>query len=159
MQATTPARPAAGDSTTAVVDSVLGALMTVGRSMRQRVSGDDLEPGQFWLLKSIAAEGPLRVTELAGCTNLDTSTVSRQVAQLHRAGLLERTPDPDDGRAHRLQLTDDGRSRLHDAFERRRTLLRRALGGWEADDIAELDRLLGRFVIDIENLDAEREHA
>ncbi|GAA1836155.1 MarR family winged helix-turn-helix transcriptional regulator [Microlunatus capsulatus] len=151
--------PAGEDSTTAVVDSVLGALMTVGRSMRQRVAGDDLDPGLFWLLKNIAAEGPLRVTELAGCTNLDTSTVSRHVAQLHRAGLVERTPDPDDGRAHRLQLTDTGRSRLHDAFERRRTLLRRALGSWEADDVAELDRLLGRFVSDIDDLAAERENA
>ncbi|SDR93865.1 DNA-binding transcriptional regulator, MarR family [Friedmanniella luteola] len=147
------------DPTTAVVDSVLTALMAVGRTMRQRVEGDDLEPGVFWLMKNVASRGPLRVTELASCTNLDTSTVSRHVAQLHRAGLLERTPDPDDGRAHRLQLTETGRSRLHDAFERRRTLLRRALGGWEADDVAELDRLLGRFVTDIENVDAELEHA
>ena len=159
MQPDGPGAPIPDDSTTAVVDSVLGALMTVGRSMRQRVAGDDLDPGLFWLLKNIAAEGPLRVTELAGCTNLDTSTVSRHVAQLHRAGLLERTPDPDDGRAHRLQLTDAGRSRLHDAFERRRTLLRRALGAWEADDVAELDRLLGRFVTDLDDLDAELEHA
>jgi DNA-binding MarR family transcriptional regulator len=159
MQASPRTLASGGAGTAAVVDSVLNTLMTVGRTMRQRVSGDDLEPALFWLLKSIAAEGPLRVTELAGCTNLDPSTVSRHVAQLHRAGLLERTPDPDDGRAHRLQLTDDGRRRLHDALEHRRALLRRALGGWAADDIAELDRLLGRFVTDIENLDPEMEHA
>jgi len=147
------------EQTTPVVDSVLTTLMTVGRTMRQRVEGDDLDPGQFWLLKNIAGQGPLRVTELASCTNLDPSTVSRHVAQLHRAGLLERTPDPEDGRAHRLQLTEAGQSRLHGAFERRRVLLRQALDHWAADDVALLDQLLGRFLADIENLNAELEHA
>ena len=142
-----------------MVDSVLTALIGVGRTMRQRIGEDDLEPGIFWLLRSIATKGPLRVTELASCTQLDTSTVSRHVAQLDRAGLVERTPDPVDGRAHRLQLTDPGRTLLHDAFERRRALLRRALGQWDADDVALLDRLLGRFVGDLETLNAEREHA
>ena len=141
-----------------MVDSVLTALMGVGRTLRQRVAGDDLEPGTFWLLKSIAAGGPLRITELATCTHLDTSTVSRHVAQLDRAGLVERTPDPDDGRAHRIQLTDAGRARLHDAFERRRALLRRAVGHWDTDDLALLDRLLGRFVTELDTLNAELEH-
>ena len=159
MQAPSTSRDHQRDDGTDVVDSVLTALMTVGRTMRQRVAGDELEPGSFWLLKNIGAGEPLRVTALAACTNLDTSTVSRHVAQLDRTGLVERTPDPDDGRAHRLQLTDDGRRRLHDAFEHRRALLRRALGSWAADDIAELDRLLRRFVTDLENLDPELEHA
>lgn len=159
MQAITPAPGQAPGETAAVVDSVLDAMMTVGRTMRQRVAGDELEPGIFWLLKSIAAQGPLRVTELASCTNLDTSTVSRHVAQLDRAGLVERTPDPADGRAHRLQLTEAGRNGLHAAFERRRGLLRRALDHWDADDVVHLDRLLGRFVADLDTLNAELEHA
>lgn len=157
MQAPAPERDPLRDDGTDVVDSVLAALMTVGRTMRQRVAGDELEPGSFWLLKNIAAGEPLRVTALAACTNLDTSTVSRQVAQLDRAGLVERTPDPDDGRAHRLQLTDTGRSRLHDAFARRRALLRRVLDRWDTDDVVAMDRLLGRFVADLEHHDAELE--
>ena len=50
----------------------------------------------------------MRVTDLAGCANLDTSTVSRHVAQLQRTGLIERTPDPDDRRAQRVELTAAG---------------------------------------------------
>jgi DNA-binding MarR family transcriptional regulator len=142
-----------------VADSVLLALMAIGRLMRQRVEGDHLDPGTFWLLKTIAVRGPLRVTELAGCTNLDTSTVSRHVAQLDRAGLVERTPDPDDGRAQRIQLTGTGSSQLQSGFARRRELLSRALVGWQSDDIARLDALLGRFVNDLNTFDAELEHA
>ncbi len=159
MQATMVTHEPGSESAHAVVDSVLTALMAVGRSMRQRVDGDGLDPGTFWLLKNISSAGPLRVTELAGCTNLDTSTVSRHVAQLDRAGLVERTPDPDDGRAHRIQLTSDGRTQLHGAFERRRALLRQALDGWDPDDVVELERLLGRFVSDVDTLNAELEHA
>jgi DNA-binding MarR family transcriptional regulator len=160
MQATSPFIPhQQEEDAPAVVDSVLLALMAIGRLMRQRVDGDQLDPGTFWLLKTISVRGPLRVTELAGCANLDTSTVSRHVAQLDRAGLVERTPDPDDGRAQRIQLTGPGSTQLQSAFARRRELLSRALVGWQSDDIALLDQLLGRFVNDIDTLNAELEQA
>jgi DNA-binding MarR family transcriptional regulator len=159
MQAIPAFIPAREEDAPAVVDSVLLALMAIGRLMRQRVDGDQLDPGTFWLLKTISVRGPLRVTELAGCANLDTSTVSRHVAQLDRAGLVERTPDPDDGRAQRIQLTGPGSTQLQSAFARRRELLSRALVGWQSDDIALLDQLLGRFVNDIDTLNAELEHA
>lgn len=144
---------------TPVVDSVLFALMSIGRLMRQRLEGDSFDPGTFWLLKTISSRGPLRVTELATCSNLDTSTVSRHVAALDRSGLVERTPDPDDGRAQRIQLTAAGSTQLQRAFDRRRELLGRALVGWQVDDIALLDELLGRFVHDIDTLNAELERA
>lgn len=143
----------------AVVDAVMMALMAVGRLMRQRVDGDGLDPGTIWLLKTVGAQGPMRVTELAGISNLDTSTVSRHVAQLDRSGMVERTPDPDDRRAHRIKLTDQGRDTLQDAFSRRRALLSRGIGTWDTADVAQLGDLLGRFVEDLENLNADLEQA
>ncbi len=156
MQTTLPDRTTEAP---AVVDSVLTALMAVGRVMRQRVDGDNLDPGTIWLLKTLGAQGPMRVTELAGITNLDTSTVSRHVAQLDRSGMVERTPDPDDRRAHRIKLTDQGSETLQDAFGRRRALLSRGIGTWDPADVAQLGDLLGRFVKDIENLNADLEQA
>ena len=61
------------------VDSVLLALMSIGRLMRQRVDGDTLDPGSTWLLKNLHSRGSMRISELAGCVNLDASTVSRHV--------------------------------------------------------------------------------
>lgn len=151
MQTKSPDAPQA-------VDSVMSALWAVARLMRQRVDGDQLDPGTFWLLKSLASNGPLRVTELAALSNLDTSTVSRHVAQLDRAGLVVRRPDPDDRRAHRLELTDEGQQTLEAAFQRRRSLLRRGMATWDSTDIAQLDHLLGRFVSDVENLTTDLEH-
>jgi DNA-binding MarR family transcriptional regulator len=140
------------------VDSVLMALMAVGRLMRARVDGDGLDPGSLWLLKTLAF-APLRVTELAASADLDPSTVSRQVAQLDRSGLVERTPDPADRRAHRLELSVHGRTRLDEAFRRRRAVLSRSLRSWDSADVECLGRLLSRFVNDLKQVPTDLEKA
>ena len=137
--------------TTSPEESVLSALMTIGRLMRQRFQGDEIEPGTFWLLKGLAAHDALRVTELATLANLDASTVSRHVQQLHRVGLIDRTPDPDDGRAQRVALSSQGRALLHDGLARRRALLGKSFAGWDRKEIETLDTLLARFVGELEN--------
>jgi DNA-binding MarR family transcriptional regulator len=127
-------------------DALLSALMTVGRLMRQRQADDQLDPGMFWLLKTIAHKGPMRISDLATAVHLDVSTVSRHVAQVERTGLVARTADPADGRAQLVGITDDGQQLLDQAFQRRRDLLESTLSGWEPDDIVEFERLLGKFV-------------
>ncbi len=146
MQSAT--RPEAATET--AVDSVMHALMSVGRLMRQRVEGDVLDPGTIWLLKSLAAAGPIRITELATATNLDTSTVSRHITQLERTGLVLRTPDPADGRAQLIALTDHGRQQLDAGYQRRRALLATSLTGWDQRDIDTFQRLLAQFVAAID---------
>jgi DNA-binding MarR family transcriptional regulator len=134
------------------------ALMSVGRLMR-RSAADTIDPGTFWMLKTIAAHGSMRVTELAQTANLDASTVSRHVAQLHRTGLIERTPDPDDRRAQRVELSPAGQSQLDEAIRNRIALLERSLEGWGAEDLEDLGRLLNRFIGDIDTLTHDLEKA
>jgi DNA-binding MarR family transcriptional regulator len=139
------------DPRTRSVESVMHALMSVGRLMR-RSPGETLDPGTFWMLKTITAHGAMRVTDLAQYANLDTSTVSRHVAQLHRTGLIERTPDPDDRRAQRVELSQAGRDQLDAAVRSRIALLEEGLGGWEPEELDDLGRLLTRLVGDLDTL-------
>lgn len=132
------------------VDAMLTALMSVSRAMRQRQADDAVDPGTFWLLKTIAHRGPLRITELATLTHLDTSTVSRHVAQLQRNGLIDRTPDPADGRAQLVAISTLGQGQLDEAFRRRREILADTLDGWASEDVAEFERLLSKFVAGID---------
>ena len=135
------------------------ALMSIGRLIRQRTQGETLDTGTFYMLKTIHAHGSMRVTDLAALANLDTSTVSRHVAHLNRVGLIERTPDPDDRRAQRVRLSAEGATQLATAFNRRRALLERSLDGWAPEDLEQLDRLLTRFVGDVDTLTEDLEKA
>ena len=134
----------------------MDALLGMGRLMRQRSQGETLDTGSFWLLRTLAASGPLRVTDLAVCASLDASTVSRHVAQLHGAGLIERAPDPVDGRAQRVKLSAAGAA-IANALKVVSSTAR--LESWNPHDLAELDRLLTRLAADVDALTQTMEKA
>ena len=130
---------------------VLDVLMGVGRRFRRRTAGASLDPGAFWLLKSLLGDGPLRPTDLAASMGLDTSTVSRHLTQLHRAGLVERSVDPDDRRAQRVELSPAGRAEVDAALASRRTLLERSLSDWTDEDVELLHHLITRMLTSLES--------
>ena len=141
------------------VESVMHALMSIGRLMRQRPSAETLDIGTFWLLKMVGTSGTVRVTDLASSCNLDVSTVSRHLAQLYKAGMIERAPDPVDRRAHRVKLSSAGQEALTAALQARRELLERSLEGWAPSDLEQLDQVLTRLVEDIDTLTENLEKA
>ena len=53
----------------------------------------------------------LRQKDLAGLLGMDGSSLVRLIDLLAQAGLVERRDDPEDGRAKRLFLTEQGRER------------------------------------------------
>jgi DNA-binding MarR family transcriptional regulator len=89
----------------------------------------------------------LRPVELARRVLLTRSGVTRLVAGLERAGLVERVPAPDDRRGQLVQLTAAGRdvlrraSRTHLAGVRERFADR-----FEEHELRTLSALLGRLV-------------
>jgi DNA-binding MarR family transcriptional regulator len=132
---------------------VLGSLLSVGRLMRRRFSGDQVDLGTYALLRILQCHGAMRVTSLAAAAGLDTSTVSRHVQQLERAGLVERSADPADGRAQQVVLSVTGDRLLAESIARRRAVLDRTLQHWDPEDVAMLDTLLARLVTDLEHVD------
>jgi DNA-binding MarR family transcriptional regulator len=53
--------------------------------------------------------GSLRVGDLAQALRVTVGGTSKLVDRIERAGLIRREPDPDDRRASRVALTDDGK--------------------------------------------------
>jgi DNA-binding MarR family transcriptional regulator len=112
----------------------------------------DAAEGQEWpghvILRSIREGGPRRASDVAESLHLDPSTVSRYVAGLVRDGLLERQADPADGRASLLVPTVAGDQAIGELDRRRAAHFDDMLAAWSDEDIATLERLLGRFVGD-----------
>ena len=97
------------------------------------------------LLWPLLHEGPMRLRELATSKGVDSSTASRQAAQLVKAGLIRREPDPEDGRAALLDVTEHGRLVCQRVLDARRTAIETALRDWEPSRIAALAELLRDF--------------
>jgi DNA-binding MarR family transcriptional regulator len=127
-------------------DALMSLLMALGRRMRQRQPGDAIDYSAFPILKLLSHQGPMRLSALAHALGLDASTVSRHARQLEDRGLLERTGDPDDGRASRVAISEAGNDCLARAFESRRLLMSAAMEGWTDDERQTLRGLLHRLV-------------
>ncbi len=85
----------------------------------------ELEPAAYGLLVRLEAAGRQRATELAAYFGVGKATMSRQLRALEVLGLVAREPDPADGRASLVGLTEEGRER----FLRVRAPARRRLPG------------------------------
>lgn len=120
--------------------------------MLKQAPGTATVPDQssLLLLWPLLHAGSMRLGELAESKGVDASTVSRQVAQLVRAGLIRRDPDPVDGRAAQLALTDHGRQHCQQMIEGRRQAIEKALAGWSPERISQLAALMHDFNLAIE---------
>ncbi|MCD1144013.1 MarR family winged helix-turn-helix transcriptional regulator [Kocuria sp. LUK] len=92
-----------------------------------------LSPTSVGLLSYLTGTGPRRATVMAAETGLGPSGLSRQLAGLEEAGLVERTPDPEDGRAALVAITDHGRDEVRAAVELDAQRLAERLAGWDED--------------------------
>lgn len=105
----------------------------------------ELDPGAYGLLVRIDQSSPMRSSDLAAYLRVGRATISRQLKVLEELGLISRRPDPEDGRAHLLALTPEGRKRLDDARSARESQLRTLLAAWPEEDVRLLARMLERF--------------
>ncbi|MGB6183290.1 MAG: MarR family winged helix-turn-helix transcriptional regulator [Rhodococcus sp. (in: high G+C Gram-positive bacteria)] len=122
------------DVHTDTAESLVEEVFRFGRALRVAVvAGDDrieLPTALVSVLSTLATHGECRQTELAGAVCTSQSVLSRQLAELVDAGHVVRTPDPDDGRATRVRVSDAGLECLHRIKSHRVERLSRMLGDW-----------------------------
>ncbi|HVH22649.1 MAG TPA: MarR family transcriptional regulator [Pseudonocardia sp.] len=146
----------------AVADGVGSAMIRLVRLIerkRDRYQAENpsaVERAAYHLLAHLVLDGPRRASALAEAVHSDPSTISRQIAGLVKLGYVERTADPDDGRATQLAATAEGRRVFEENRQARNHNLAELLAGWSEEDRLALRDLLGRFAGDLENLDRLR---
>ena len=119
------------------------------RRLREVATADDLTPPQTAVLLRLVKDGPASTSELAGAERVRPQSMAATVAGLDRHGLIDRTPDPSDGRRQLITLTPLGRRRAESDRRVREEWLVRAMQDRyterERQVINEALTLLGRL--------------
>jgi DNA-binding MarR family transcriptional regulator len=96
--------------------ALFGRLQRAGRSfdrdVERALDSHGLKPGEFIVLAALRRAGPpyaLTPTELFRSLLITSGTITKRLARLEARRLVERRPDPEDGRGSRVYLTRQGK--------------------------------------------------
>ena len=120
------------------------AIVRTARRLRQEAyqaeSRAELSPTLTAALATVEHHGPLTPSELAERESIRRPTATRIIASLEASGLVDRTPDPADGRAALVTATREGSALLKRLRGRKNAYIARRLRGLDADEVETLDR-------------------
>jgi DNA-binding MarR family transcriptional regulator len=113
-----------------------------------------LDSGWFDLMAALRRAGPpyeLHPTELMATTMLTSGGMTKRIDRLVGAGLVERRPDPGDGRATLVRLTRRGKRIADAALETHIAGDERLLGALSQAERRTLDVLLRKLLAALDN--------
>ncbi|MBI0576938.1 MarR family transcriptional regulator [Neobacillus cucumis] len=132
-----------GDHSVETIDLELAILIRRVTSANRKIG--HLDRSAYLLLHRIIAKGPAGAKVLADEFQLDISTVSRQTAALEQKGYVYRIPDPLDGRAYTLQITELGKKEFFEHQEARIERISEVLEEWSDEERELFGQLLRKY--------------
>jgi DNA-binding MarR family transcriptional regulator len=113
------------------------AIARTARRMRQE-AGLELGATTVAALATVERHGPLTPSELARHERIKRPTATRVLRSLEDLDLVERTPDPQDGRSALISVTAEGRRRLRGLRRRKDAYLARRMRELDPTEVATL---------------------
>ncbi|GAA2583212.1 MarR family transcriptional regulator [Winogradskya consettensis] len=104
--------------------------VVVGRLRRRlkEVAGlDDLTPSQTSVLSRLSKDGAASASDLAAAERVRPQSIAATLAVLDERAMIERRPDPHDGRRQLISLTTHGRELIEGSRQAREEWLAKAL--------------------------------
>ncbi|HEB66373.1 MAG TPA: MarR family transcriptional regulator [Gammaproteobacteria bacterium] len=117
----------------------------VSSALARQYAEFGLDRGQWRVLATLARGEARSARDICAFTQMDKMQVSRAIARLEQAGLLQRRPHPEDRRSAELELTSLGRDRYHRICPRVLAEEERILGLLSADEARHLQQLVQRL--------------
>lgn len=108
---------------------------------------NDISMREYDVLYTLAKRGEgTRMCELRSAVLISQPGISRLVDRLVTRGLLVREADPDDGRAVRIRLSDEGTRVQREIGQAHSRDVGRALRALEPGELEELTRLMRKLL-------------
>jgi DNA-binding MarR family transcriptional regulator len=123
------------------------------QSIEALMNESGLSRSSWDVLASLRRAGPpyeLSPTELYQALMRSSGAMTNRLHRLEKAGLIERRPDPGDGRGRLVRLTPRGRRLVDRIAARRLENENRLLEGLNEGDRRELAALLRRLALSLE---------
>lgn len=112
-----------------VAAALLASISVLVRRVRQVPAEGGLTMPERTALSSLDRLGPTTSSALAREVQITAQAMGATLAELRERGLIERRPDPDDGRRVVLTLTEAGMQALRDKRNARAEIVADALTG------------------------------
>jgi DNA-binding MarR family transcriptional regulator len=139
--------------TDAVAAALFASVSLLVRRIRQVPTAGGLAMPERQALSQLDRGGPATSSELARQAQITAQAMGATLGALQARGLVERRPDPEDGRRVILTVTDAGLQELRNKRNARAELLSRALTGTftpaELEQLAAAAPLLERLAQNI----------
>jgi DNA-binding MarR family transcriptional regulator len=119
------------------------AIVRTARRLRQEAAGaerTELSPTAASALATVERHGPLTPSELAEIERIKRPTATRTLRLLSEGGLVDRAPDPADGRSALVSVNAVGRERLRRLRGRKNAYLARRMRDLPDGDVEALER-------------------
>jgi DNA-binding MarR family transcriptional regulator len=123
----------------ALATRLRGVVWRVARRLRS-AAGEELSPTMLTALGTIERHGPMTPGQFARHEQIQKPTATRTIGAMVDRGLVQRAPDPFDGRVWWLQLTPDGRRVLGRVRRRHDEFLAKRIKRLPSDEQAALAR-------------------
>ncbi|GAA1957128.1 MarR family transcriptional regulator [Nocardioides panacihumi] len=135
------------DAVRAIEDEIGVLVRRLKRAIAERAHAihRDLQGASYLILGWLAENGPVRASAIVEVFGMDKGSLSRQLQHLEELGLVERTPDPADGRATLVSASAEAVRRLAEVDQERRVSLNDRLSDWSVDELEAFARQLGHY--------------
>lgn len=106
----------------------------------------DLSLNEWRMLALIRSRAPCRAGDVADLLLMDKSQTSRVIRSLLKKELIQNMPDPDDGRAVALRLSEKGDALYEEIFTEVIASNERVLSALSEEEVRSFNHMLGKLI-------------
>jgi DNA-binding MarR family transcriptional regulator len=137
----TPSPPAPED----LADTFFAVAHALKRIVNARVQPGGLSMARLRVLYQLVGGDSVRMGELSACVDVAPRTMTSTVDAMERDGLVQRRPDPTDGRATVVSITEEGVRSFHQGMRLQALAVADLFDGLDAERRTALLEILDRL--------------